>query len=76
VPRRNINGYSIKTSAGEQINPGQQVERAIAFVLMIRREGRVHAGLGRQIQRPISAKEFQVEKVTNDVMMMWYGMRF
>jgi hypothetical protein len=37
--------------AGEQINPGQQAERAMAFVLMIAREGRVHAGLGRQIRR-------------------------
>jgi hypothetical protein len=29
--------------AGEQINSGQQAERAMAFVLMIAREGRVHA---------------------------------
>src|SRR5215204_7077382 len=29
---------------GEQINPGQQTERAMAFVLMITREGRVDAG--------------------------------
>ena len=37
--------------AGEQIDPGQQAERAMAFVLMIAREGRVDAGLGRQIRR-------------------------
>jgi hypothetical protein len=29
---------------GEQIDPGQQAERAMAFVLMITREGRVDAG--------------------------------
>ena len=33
----------------EQINPGQQADSAVAFVLMIAREGRVNAGLGRQI---------------------------
>ncbi len=32
--------------AAEQINPGQQAERAMAFVLMITREGRVHPGCG------------------------------
>jgi len=37
--------------AGKQINPRQQTERAVAFVLMIAREGRVNAGLGRQIRR-------------------------
>ena len=37
--------------AGEQINPGQQAERAMAFVFMIAREGRMDAGLGRQIRR-------------------------
>src|SRR6516162_5627038 len=37
--------------AGEQINPGQQTERAMAFILMITREGRVDAGFGRQIGR-------------------------
>ena len=37
--------------AGEQINPGQQAERAMTFVLMIAREGRVDARLGRQIRR-------------------------
>src|SRR5215208_1555255 len=38
-------------SAGEQIDPGQQAECAMAFVLMIAREGRMQAGLGRQIRR-------------------------
>src|SRR5262245_7704501 len=37
--------------SGEQINSSQQAERAMAFVLMIPREARVHAGLGRQIRR-------------------------
>src|SRR3982074_1468579 len=37
--------------AGEQINPGQQAERSMAFVVMIAREGRMDAGLGRQIRR-------------------------
>src|SRR5262249_20525040 len=36
--------------AGEQINSGQQAERAMAFILMITREGRMHAGLRRQIR--------------------------
>src|SRR5947208_7837746 len=36
---------------GEQINSGQQAERAMALVLMITREGRVDARLGRQIRR-------------------------
>ena len=36
---------------GEQINSGQQAERAMAFVLMIPCEGCVDAGLGRQIRR-------------------------
>src|SRR5438309_2981265 len=35
----------------EQINSGQQAERAMAFVLMIARKGRMDAGLGRQIRR-------------------------
>src|SRR5215207_10334436 len=30
---------------GEQIDPGQQAERAVALVLMVTREGGVHAGL-------------------------------
>ena len=37
--------------AGEQINPGQQAERAMAFVLVIARKGGVDARLGRQIGR-------------------------
>ena len=37
--------------AGEQIDPGQQAERAMAFVLIVTREGRVDAGFGRQIRR-------------------------
>src|SRR6202035_5403353 len=36
--------------AGEQINPRQQTERAMPFVLMITREGRVAARHGRQIR--------------------------
>src|ERR1700730_759215 len=35
---------------GEQINPGQQAERAMALVLMIARECRVGAGYRRQIR--------------------------
>src|SRR6059058_2348104 len=37
--------------SGEQIDPGQQAERAMAFVLVIPRKGGVDAGLGRQIRR-------------------------
>src|SRR5204863_1716839 len=37
--------------AGEQINPGQQAQRALTFVFMITREGGVDAGYGRQIGR-------------------------
>src|SRR5260221_13119016 len=37
--------------AGEQINPGQQAERAVALVLMIPRECRVGARYWRQIRR-------------------------
>jgi hypothetical protein len=36
---------------GEQINSRQQTERAMAFVFMITREGRVDARHGRQIRR-------------------------
>src|SRR5947209_10419168 len=39
---------------GEQINPGQQRERPIALILVIAREGRVDAGLGRQIRRGVA----------------------
>ena len=35
--------------AGQQINPGQQADCAIALVFMIAREGRVPAGLRRQV---------------------------
>ena len=38
---------------GEQINPGQKAERAVALILMITREGRVNAGRGRQIWRRV-----------------------
>lgn len=37
--------------AGEQINPSQQAERAMAFVFMVARKGGVDARLGRQIRR-------------------------
>src|SRR6516165_8370104 len=37
--------------AGKQINAGQQAQRAKPLILMIPREGRVDAGLGRQIGR-------------------------
>src|ERR1700752_3251836 len=37
--------------AGEQINPRQQAERAMALVLVIPREGRMDTGHGRQIRR-------------------------
>ena len=32
--------------AGEQVNAGQQADRAVALVFMIARKGRMHAGLG------------------------------
>src|SRR6516165_5902382 len=37
-----ISNQSVDLSA-EQINPGQQAERAMAFILMIPREGHMHA---------------------------------
>ena len=37
--------------AGEQINPRQQAERAMAFVFMVARKGGVDARLGWQIRR-------------------------
>src|SRR6201998_3790193 len=37
--------------AGEQINPSQQAERAMTFVLMIAREGRMNVRHGWQIRR-------------------------
>jgi len=45
-----ISNQRVDLSA-EQINPGQQAERAMAFVLMIPREGRMHARHWRQIRR-------------------------
>ena len=36
---------------GEQIDAGQQADRAVTLVFMIAREGRMGAGLGRQIRR-------------------------
>ena len=36
--------------AGEQIDAGQQADRAVALVFVIAREGRMHAGLGRQVR--------------------------
>jgi hypothetical protein len=36
---------------GEQIDAGQQADRAITFIFMIAREGRIGTGLGRQIRR-------------------------
>src|SRR6516162_5561977 len=36
--------------AGEQIDTGQQTDRAIALVLMSAREGRMFAGLRRQVR--------------------------
>jgi hypothetical protein len=37
--------------ASQQIDPGQQAERAMAVIFMIAREGRMDTGLGRQIRR-------------------------
>jgi hypothetical protein len=37
--------------AGEQIDAGQQADRAAPLVFMIAHEGRMGAGLGRQIHR-------------------------
>ena len=36
--------------AGEQVDAGQPADRAVALILMIAREDRVRAGLGRQIR--------------------------
>jgi hypothetical protein len=36
--------------AGEQIDARQQADRAVAFVFVITREGRMHAGFGRQVR--------------------------
>ena len=45
-----ISNQRVDLSA-EQINPGQQAERAMAFILMIPREGRMHSRHWRQIRR-------------------------
>src|SRR4029077_6625702 len=37
--------------AGEQIDPGQWAKRALAFVLVVARERRINARLGRQVRR-------------------------
>ena len=36
--------------AGKQVDAGQQADRAVALIFMIAREGRVQAGLGRQVR--------------------------
>src|SRR5208337_4139753 len=36
--------------AGEQIDAGQQADRAVALVLVVARESRMSAGLGRQVR--------------------------
>src|SRR5208337_41141 len=36
--------------AGEQIDAGQQADRSVALVLVVAREGRLSAGLGRQVR--------------------------
>jgi len=43
-----VSDKGMQTLPGEQIDAGQQVERAMAFVLMIAREGRMDARLGAQ----------------------------
>ena len=40
--------------AGDQIDPGQQADRAVALVFIIAREGRVHARLGRQVRAVVA----------------------
>ena len=40
--------------AGEQVDAGQQADRAVALIFMIAREGRVRAGLGRQIRAVVA----------------------
>ena len=42
--------------AGQQVDAGQQTDRAVALILMIAREGRVHAGLGRLRTSPQSSR--------------------
>ena len=36
--------------AGEQIDAGQQADRSVALVLVVARESRMSAGLGRQVR--------------------------
>ena len=36
--------------AGKQVDAGQQADCAVALIFMIAREGRVQAGLGRQVR--------------------------
>ena len=36
--------------AREKIDPGQQADRAVALVLVVARQGRMSAGLGRQVR--------------------------
>ena len=36
--------------AGDEIDPGQQADRAVALVFMLAGEGRMHARLGRQVR--------------------------
>ena len=40
--------------AGDEIDPGQQADRAVALVLKLAREGRVHARLGRQVRTVVA----------------------
>ena len=35
--------------AGKEVDPGQQTDRAVALILVVAREGRVLAGLGRKV---------------------------
>ena len=36
--------------AGDQINPGQQADRAVALIFLLACESRMHAGLRRQVR--------------------------
>ena len=35
--------------AGDEVDAGQQADRAVTFIFMLTCEGRMHAGLGRQV---------------------------
>jgi hypothetical protein len=37
--------------AGDEVDAGQQADYAVPLIFMLARESRIHAGLGRQIQR-------------------------